>query len=144
MSITTTVSYRLVATFPLSGEGTGYSILRTEDERGEHVHGLPHYSIMFEGRVIRGEDTFEDAIATCLRNAGWGHHVVRTDDDNTVALRRTMAYYYACAREDTGTDVDCLAFAADYERQTRAHVSGETSYLASVQSAFDTWMAAQR
>jgi hypothetical protein len=74
-TLTTVVTYRPVATFPLNGrEDHGYIIFRTEDQDGNHVHGLPHYTVMYEGRVLSGAATFETAIAECLRRAGWGSY----------------------------------------------------------------------
>jgi hypothetical protein len=91
------VKYRPVAEFPLSGgpveETGGYRVLSTEDQNGEHVHGLPNYSVMeylhygyFPNgqncRVKAGFATFEEAIALCLHNCGWGDFTItRATDD---------------------------------------------------------------
>lgn len=76
-----TITHRTVAIFPLNGtlDAGGYEILKTENELGEFVHGLPNFTVIDHShgyRVIAGFETFGEAIALCLSNAGWGQHKI--------------------------------------------------------------------
>lgn len=70
------VIHRTVATFPLNGDLAfgGYIVTITEDDRGEHVHGLPNFTVTDAdtGRVVWGCSTMRDALAYCLGRTGWG------------------------------------------------------------------------
>lgn len=74
--LVTVVTHRLVATFPLNGDLAfgGYLVQITEDERGEFVHGLAHFTVTDAdtGRVVFGCSTFHAAVAYCLGRSGWG------------------------------------------------------------------------
>lgn len=86
------VNYRTVATFPLNGDlerAGGYSVLITEDENGNPVHGLPRFTLVDHTHgfhVIRSARTIGEAVAACLGNNGWAEHRCEpTDPEQSAA-----------------------------------------------------------
>lgn len=72
-SLVTVVNHREVIRF-----SAGSTITITENaETREFVHGLPHFTVAMEGKVMAGFDTLAEAVALCLHNEGWGDYVVR-------------------------------------------------------------------